>query len=130
MIDYTAKRRFIRHHWRGKVFSVFDREQFMRDTMANEIRREIDKEILAEVLKSFKPADLAKELCSVQPIPDSAFKAAHEILGLPPIEPKIILASSDPENVALLKSEGFIPLEELHYEEDSRKKEESGRTGD
>lgn len=62
MIDYTTKRRFVRHRWRGKVFSVFDREQFMLDTMVNEIRREIDTEIIAEILKAFKSADQSADV--------------------------------------------------------------------
>jgi hypothetical protein len=87
-------------------------------------------EDLKQELLQMTPTLLLETFPRVQPMSGKVFKAAHEILGLPPIEPKIILDSSDPENVARLKSEGFIPLEELHYEEDSGKKEESGRTDD
>lgn len=83
-----------------------------------------------EVIAAIEPVLISEQLTRVQPIPASAFRAAHELMKLPLIEPKIILDSSDPENVARLKSEGFIPLEDLHYEEDSGKKEESGRTDD
>lgn len=85
---------------------------------------------LKQSLLQATPTLLSETLPRVQPMSGKVFKAAHEILGLPLVEPKIILDSSDPENVARLKSEGFIPLEELHYEEDSGKKEESGRTDD
>lgn len=54
MIDYTVKRKFIRHKWRGKTFSVFDRMSFIYDTMAMEIRREIDAEIIKMMLAAFK----------------------------------------------------------------------------
>lgn len=86
--------------------------------------------LMSETFARVQPMPRIRSSSRVQPTPGNAFKVAQELLGLPPIEPKIILDSSDPENVARLKSEGFIPLEELHYEEDSGKKEESGRTDD
>lgn len=50
MIDYTVKKRFTRHKWRGKTFSIFDRKMYLAETMCAEIRREIDSAFIRDML--------------------------------------------------------------------------------
>jgi len=47
---YKAKKKFIRHKWRGKRFCVFDKEMFFLDTLALEIAREVDTDIVNQIL--------------------------------------------------------------------------------
>lgn len=64
-MNYTARKKFIRHQWRGKRFCVFDREAFMFDTLSLEITRIIDEEIVQEILGLFGKSSQDQEVKDV-----------------------------------------------------------------
>lgn len=53
-MDYTAKRKYIRHKWRGKTFSVFDKDSFFLDTMALGLAQEVDRDVIIELVRRAK----------------------------------------------------------------------------
>lgn len=64
-MNYTARKKFIRHQWRGKRFCVFDHEAFVLDTLVLEVTRQIDEALVQEILELFGKSSQEQEVKDV-----------------------------------------------------------------